>query len=199
MTYRTSEDHAQETSPTEREMHGIVRRVRISIWRKASGPNARTTWQVVGNRGGIGGDEVFDVEHFTGLGFFARPTAGSKSAEAIVLQVGGARVTALIAARDEHVRKLIDQFVGDGETAVFNDKVIALATQDSTFEVSKIGERTSARFLAGADDLLLLRKAFLDWTPVAGDGGNALKVVLVALFGPGPYNWPTPTTVLKGQ
>jgi hypothetical protein len=43
-----------------------------------------------------------------------------------------------------------------------------------------------------------LRDAINSWTPVANDGGAALKVKLTALFA-GPPTWPQGTTVLKGK
>lgn len=50
--------------------------------------------------------------------------------------------------------------------------------------------------LATHQDLLDLKDAINGWTPVANDGGAALKAALTSLFSDG---WPHGTTVLKGK
>lgn len=132
MSWRESEDHARETGPTQRLLRGMIRRVAITLVRAG-----RVVWQVTGQRGGVGGDEVFDVEPFGVIGHFARPPAGGRP-EAIVVMVGGSKSPALIAARDEKTRKLIDAHVGDGETAIYNGQSLVVVKQDGTIELRSI-------------------------------------------------------------
>lgn len=55
-----------------------------------------------------------------------------------------------------------------------------------------------AESLALNAQLVALKNAIAGWTPVANDGGAALKAALTVLF-TGPPVWPAGTTVLKGK
>jgi len=91
MTYRTSEDLAQETSAFRRFVRGMIRRVAITLTQTAK-------WQVLGQQGGQGGDETIEVEPFTGIGFYSRPPS-SGNPEAIAVAIGGNKTVALVATR----------------------------------------------------------------------------------------------------
>lgn len=148
MTWRTEEEHAAETGPTKRYIYGLVRRVGITLSRTAA------KWQVRGKRGGTGGDEVFDVELFPGIGIFARPPADG-APEACLVSIGGTKSSAIIATRDEKTRKLIAAQVGEGETAVYNPSGIVLLKADGTIEIRS--HAGIARSVAFTDELNALK------------------------------------------
>lgn len=112
--------------------------------------------------------------------------------------VGGTKTPAIVATRDEATRKAAVGNLAEGETAVYNDKAVIVLKADGTVEIRLVGG--VAIPLATKQDLIDLRTKLLSWTPVAMDGGAALKLILTTWLGPGPvYSWPAGTTVLKGQ
>lgn len=189
MTYRTSEDLAKETSTLHRFVKGMIRRMAVKL-------TSGSKWQLLGYRGGTGGEETVDVEPFTGIGFYSRPPSSGRP-EAIMAGVGGSKTPVIVAMRDEQTRKAIAQ-LAEGETAIYNDKAIIVLKADGTVEIRLAGG--VAIPLATKQDLVDLRARLLSWTPVTGDGGAALKAILTSWLGAGPtYTWPAGTTVLKGQ
>lgn len=190
MTYRTSEDLAQETSPFRRFVRGMIRRLAITL-------TAETKWQLLGQRGGQGGDETPLVEPFTGIGFYSRPPS-SGNPEAVAVAVGGSKTTVIVATRDEATRQAVAGDIAEGETCVYNDKALIVVKADGTVEIRLAGG--VAIPLATKADLDKLRANFAAWTPVPNDGGAALKAILVAAGGIlGLPTWPVGTTVLKAQ
>lgn len=127
MTWRDTRDHADATGVIARLLGGLVRRMSVTL-------SDSTLWQVLGQRGGIGGDETVDVENFSGIGFYSRPP-GSGKPEAITVAVGGAKVTVVVATRDEATRAAMAGGVNPDETAVFNSQVMILVKADGTIEI----------------------------------------------------------------
>jgi phage gp45-like len=128
MTYRNSEDFAQETSAFRRYVYGMVRRFAITLTDTAR-------WQLLGQRGGAGGDEILpNVESFTGIGFYSRP-ASSGNPEAVAVAIGGTRTTVVIAARDEATRQAMVGSLPADSAAMFNTKAVLVINPDGTVEI----------------------------------------------------------------
>lgn len=177
MTYRTSEDLAQQTSPFRRLVYGMIRRLAITL-------TAEARWQLLGQRGGEGGDEILQAEPFTGIGFYSRP-ASSGNPEAVVVAVGGAKTTVIVATRDEATRQAVAGDLPDDSTAMFNTKAIIVINPDSTVEIRTPG---------GTADALVTQSQFMNHThTTAGTGPPTPPTAL----SPSPPL--TGTTVLKAQ
>lgn len=195
MTYRTSEDFAQETSKFRRFVYGMNRRYKVVS-------TAETKWQVLGQRGGQGGDEAPLFEPFTGIGFYSRPPS-SGNPEAIGTSIGGAKTTVLVATRDEATRQAVAGDLAEGETCVYNDKALIVVRADGTVEIRLVGG--TAIPLATKQDLDILRTAIGTAVISVGAGGaatiNTAADVLVAALVPPPVppTWPIGTKQLKGQ
>lgn len=189
MTWRGSEEFSLETSPFRRLVRGMIRRVAISL---ATG----TKWQWRGQRGGAGGDEIYDAEPFTGIGFFSRPPA-SGSPEAILNAVGGSKNTVIVATRDEKTRRLIDADVPAGATCVYNDKAMILVKPDGTVEIRLIGGAAIA--LPTLADYNALRNAYNSHTHPVATTGSATAQTGTASATAATVAAPTGTTVLKAQ
>lgn len=201
MSYRTSEDHAQETSSFRRFVRGMIRRVAVTLTQTAQ-------WQVLGQRGGQGGDETIEVEPFTGIGFYSRPPS-SGNPEAIAVAIGGNKAMAVVATRDEATRQKMVGDLGDGETAVYNDLAKLVVKNDGT--VAALLPNGIAIPLALQLDLTILRAAISGAAISVGAGGAATIVAacdtaattacagLVPPRAPGTPPWPIGTAVLKGQ
>ncbi len=139
---------------------------------------------------GVLADETIDgAEHHQPYGFTSVPLPG---AEAVVVFPNGDRSHPLaISVSDRRHRPTGGQ---PGEVTVYNSngaRVILKA--DGTIEVRSASG--SAAALATKADLDNLKSAIQGWTPVANDGGAALKAALTALFA----TWPAGTTKLKGE
>ena len=160
MTYRSSQDFAQETSAFRRFVYGMIRKFAVTLTDTAR-------WQLLGQRGGAGGDEILpNIESFTGIGFYSRP-ASSGNPEAIAVAVGGTRTTVVIAARDEAMRQAIAGSIAAGETAMFNPHVIVLCKANGTVEI-RAGDGAAAP-LATLADVQALTKFVQQLTlPVSG-------------------------------
>lgn len=184
MTYRSSEDFAQETSAFRRYVYGMIRRFAITLAESAR-------WQLLGQSGGAGGDEVLpDVEAFTGIGFYARPPDSGGNPEAIGVGVGGTRTTVIIAARDEATRQAVVGDLPADSTAMFNSQVIIVINPDGTVEIRLAGG-TAAQLATLADIQALA--SFVQAMTLPVSGGTAGP--------PAPNSVPTPagTTVLRAQ
>ncbi len=184
MTYRSSEDFAQETSAFRRYVYGMIRRFAITLTDTAR-------WQLLGQRGGAGGDEILsNVEAFTGIGFYARPPSSGGKPEAIGVGVGGTRTTVIIAARDEATRQAVVGSLPADSAAVFNTKAVLVINPDGTVEIRLAGG--AAAQLATLADLQALA-SFVQKMTLPVSGGTAGP--------PAPSSVPTPTgtTVLRAQ
>lgn len=152
MTYRTDEDHARETGPTWRLFKGTIRRLLVTLTSSAS------KWQLTGVRSRLGGDEVYEAELFPGIGIFARPPDGG-SAEAIALAIGGHKLPAIVATRDEATRRMIASQVEAGETALYNAAGIVVLKSNGTIEIRSHGGTSQATIRGStyrsAEDTLL--------------------------------------------
>lgn len=93
MTWRNSSDFAKDTGFTARFLRGMVRRMVVTL---ADG----VAWQLLGQRGGAGGDEVVEAETFPGIGFYASPGSGT-APEVILAAIGGTKSSVVIASRDQ--------------------------------------------------------------------------------------------------
>lgn len=177
---------ADETSGLRRDVTGMVRRMTVSL-------SASSVWQVLGTQLLNGTREVRDAEAFTGVGFYSRPPASSKT-EALLVFPGGAAVPVIVATRDEDVRRKVAADLKPNETQIHNSETIFRIKADGTAELRAIAG--VAESLSKHSDLTALAGVLDDWTPVANDGGAALKALLDALIGSG---WPFGTSKLKAQ
>src|SRR5262249_56796244 len=118
-----------KTSAYRRFVYVMIRRFAITLTESAR-------WQLLGQQGGTGGDEVLaDIEAFTGIGFYSRPPSSGGKPEAIGVGVGGTRTTVIIAARDEETRQAVAGAIEANETAVFNSQAMLLVKANGTIEV----------------------------------------------------------------
>lgn len=188
---RTDDTTRETRDATSSEARGVAGMIRLMAIKLTSAPFWRTVGHLLLDDAT---EEARDPAMFSGIGFCSRPAAGA-NAEAIVTFPGGASNPVIIAARDEDARKKHAELAQD-ETAMFNRLVIAVIKAAGTMEIRTAAGVAAA--LATKADLAALKAAIVGWTPVANDGGAALKVALVALF-TGPPVWPAGTTVLKAQ
>lgn len=188
MTYRTSEDFAQETSPFRRFVRGMIRRVAVTLTQTAR-------WQVLGQRGGQGGDETDEVEPFTGIGFYSRPPR-SGNPEAVTAAIGGSKTRAIIATRDEATRQAAVGNLEEGETAVYNDQAVIVVKADGTVEIRLVGGLAVA--LATKADIDALKSwaaTHIHNVPGVTAGGATVPSLVPTLAPPNA----TGTTVLLAQ
>ncbi len=189
MTYRDREDFAKETGPTERTLRGMIRRMVITLTDKV-------LWQLLGQRGGQGGDEVIDVEVFPGIGFFARPPASGKPEAIVAAIAGAAKARVAIATRDEKTRQeavaaLPNGELGEGEVLVYTPVALIHVRANSTVEIRTLGG--TAEKLPTWADFTALRTWIQNTMVIATPSGNSTPGTTTAP--------PTPagTTVLKAQ
>lgn len=184
MSYETREGFAKESSEWYRFLRGMIRRVAVTL-------TSSVKWQILGQRGGSGGDETADLEPFTGIGFYSRPPANGKP-EAIVTAYGSAKGAAIVATRDEATRKVGAGDLDEDETCVYNGSARMYVKKDGTVEIRLHGG--AAVKLATNDDLA----ALINIIASTVDGSGALKAAVTAYQGSHP-SWPAGTSVLKGQ
>lgn len=180
MSYRDREDFAKELSEWYRLLRGMVRRVAVTL-------TSGVKWQVLGQRAGQGGDETWDVEPFTGIGFYARPPS-SGNPEAIAVALGGAKSTAIVATRDEATRKTGAGDLVEDETCAFNSQVRVQCKQDGTIEARTHGGTASelAKNSEHADTRTKLNELITAFNAATG-------ATIATLGAPGG------TSVLKGE
>lgn len=141
------DDARHAVSPQMRAMAGMIRRVVVNL-------TSGAFWQVTGH---LLLDqitkEIKSVEVWPNIGFYARPIPGA-NAEALMVAVAGAENPALIATRDEDMRKLWHQEIGAGCSAMFNRVAgIVIKPEGPTVEIASLdGMGTSGR-LATLEDL----------------------------------------------
>jgi len=122
------------------------------------------------------------------VGFASRPkkpTPGTSAAQCVVIKKSDH--DAVVASRDARQTAVYDS-LADGETAIFasDGGAIIILRVDGSIEITgatvKIGDDgavTLAKSLAITD----LQTAITGWTPVANDGGAALKTALTTWLG----------------
>lgn len=181
----TAEDFANQIGEFRRKMAGMVRRMVVKL-------SDGGVWQVAGHLLFEGQREAPPAENYPGIGFAARPPAGT-SAEAIVVQVGGANQPAIVGLRDEATRAKVSTIVAD-EAVVYNSVARVYVKADGTIEIRT--HAGAAVTLCKHSDMVSLKTAFANWVVVPNDGGAALKTLLTTLIETG---WPFGTTKLKGE
>lgn len=188
---------AAAIDPTKRAARSMVRRLAIAA-------TSRVLWQLTGVRNLDGTTEALSVEVFPGIGFFARPPAGSKP-EAIVVNVGGANAPAAVATRDEQTRKAVADLAED-EAAMFNSTGGVFVKADGTIHARSAGG--SAVPLATLADLEALRTYVLNQfstatghTHVVSGAATTTTTSVAAPGTPPAVAPPTPagTSVLRGE
>lgn len=122
----TAEDFANQIGEFRRKMAGMVRRMVVKL-------SDGGVWQVAGHLLFEGQREAPPAENYPGIGFAARPPAGT-SAEAIVVQVGGANQPAIVGLRDEATRAKVSDIAAN-ETAAYNSLVRAYLKASGTIEL----------------------------------------------------------------
>lgn len=163
----------------------LVRRLRVVA-------SKGVKWALEGHEDLDGNVESEQVEVFPGVGFYSRPKAGRR-VEAVVLKVGGeSGHPAIVATRDQDGVKALGALAAD-ESAVFNSLAHVTIKASGEVHIAAIGGTAAA--LATKADLDSLKSTINGWTPVANDGGAALKSALLELF----PSWPVGTTKLRGE
>lgn len=191
MSYRDGNDFAKQTGETLRTIRGMIRRLAVKL-------TDGVLWQLVGQRGGQGGDEVVHLEVFPGIGIYARPPA-SGAPEAIAAAIAGApKARVVIATRDEATRQAVvaalpDGEIGEGETIVYTPSVVIHLRANNTVEIRTLAG--TAKRLLTEDDAQALKGAIENAGTTGGDGGAAFKVALLENL----EDWPAGTTVLKAE
>lgn len=175
-------DFARVTSPRDRSLRAAVRRLAIVA-------TSRVLWQLSGVRNLDGTTEALNVEVFPGIGFYARPRSTAK-AEAVMVNVGGANASAVVATRDEGTRKAVADLAED-EAAMFNSQAVVHVT-GAHVDVRTPGGTAVA--LATLADLEALRAWLLEHTHGGVSSGAAFTAVAV----PDPPS-PAGTLVLRGE
>lgn len=130
-TDETVDERRGRTSPKQRELDGMLRRMELRI-------SDGAFWQVQGH---LLLDnktlETLESEVFSGIGFYSRPKAGA-NAEAIVGFVGGRQNPVIIGTRDEDTRKRVAA-IGEDEAAMFNTQAIVTVGNDGKIRVQAVG------------------------------------------------------------
>jgi phage gp45-like len=110
------------SSRLERMIANAIRRVTVRL-------SGSRLWETEG----IKGEVEDDVPVFAGVGFYSRPPAGSKGAEAILLKVqGNADLPVIVATHDEDLRRVhsIVRDMEPDEVAIFNSGALVKITAD---------------------------------------------------------------------
>jgi hypothetical protein len=140
---------ARATDPMLRRLAGLVRRMAV-------GATAKILWQLTGVRGLDGKSPPIEVEVFSGLGIYARPATNGQP-EAIVVNVGGAKLPVIVATRDaKSLQAMIGELDGKpaaGELVLFPPAggAVIYCKADGTVEIRTPGGTASR--LATLDDL----------------------------------------------
>lgn len=197
----TTRETRDQTSPAARGIAGAIRWMAVKL-SKDDG-----FWQLLGHLLPDGKTkETIRAAPFSGIGFYARPKAGSASAEVVINFVGGAPNPVIVASRDEDARRKMADDLADDETAMFNQTVTVRCTKDGHVEI-----RTASGFpkvLAINDELRSLRDSVaalqsaynihthpVQVVPASGTGATTGLVSAV----PGAIAIPQGTTVIRGQ
>jgi len=99
-----------------------------------------TLWQIVGHvLFDATTPETKNVENYSGIGFYARPPAGSASAEAVTVNIGGASTPAIVATRDEATRQHSAGDLEPNESCIFNGLARIRVRNDGIVEIHAVG------------------------------------------------------------
>ena len=180
------------TSPLETRLANLVARAVVKLVTDSTKLQALQLAILTG--------EVRDgVERFQEYGLTSVPFA---DAEAVVLFVGGRRDHGLVLAVDDRRYRVKD--LAPGEVALYDDEGQRVWLKRGRIVVTapevRLGSDSAAQFVALAnlvdERFQQLAAVFDTWTPVAGDGGAALKLALTALMAT-PINWPATVAATK--
>jgi phage gp45-like len=190
----TAQEFAEQIGAFRRQVAGIVRRMSITLTEGG-------TWQTVGHFLFGTDRETRTPEHYPGIGIAARPPAGSASAEALVLQVGGQNQPAIVATRDEATRAQVADVAAD-ETAIYNSLARVHAKDDGTIEARTHGGTavplcTLAEAQAIASKLNALIVSYNAHVHPGVTSGSSSSLVTLSVQT--PVAAPTGTTKLKGE
>ncbi|MGL5361517.1 MAG: hypothetical protein ACRDBH_01460 [Bosea sp. (in: a-proteobacteria)] len=152
---------------------------------------AAAVWQVFGVRIGAQREVLDGVEVFHGVGVAAIPAADGRP-EAIVVNVGDARLPVIVATRDEKTRALVvPSSMAAGDTCIYSAGAIVYVRADGTVEVRS--PDGVAKKLALHDELVSLRSYVLTHIHAVTGGATGAPTTL-----PLPAV-PVGTQVLKGE
>jgi phage gp45-like len=182
-------EHGDSVSSIVRELYGKVRRMAIGV--------TADLWQVIGHLLLDGKTEARDAEHFSGLGFYARPKAGSNP-EAVVIFLGeGASSPTVVACRDEDVRRAVVGDLSEDETAMFNSSTVIICRSSGIVEIKAPGGVAEA--LATKADVQAVRDALHSHSHLYLAGPGSPVGVPSPTTGNPSVPAPAGTTILKGQ
>lgn len=189
MTWRDTKDFAgTDSSALARFVYGMVRRMAVQL-------TDSTLWRLIGQRGGVAGDETIDLEIFPGIGFYARPTT-SGNPEAITASYGSSRTTAIVATRDEATRQAVAGNLQPDESMVYTSQAVVYIKSNGTVEIRSASG--AAVQLALKSDVQSLVTSFNTHThPVPGVtlGPATTNSSVPAVAASSPVG----TTILKGE
>lgn len=199
MSGPTVKELAQSAGPRVTKLHGLVRRMAISISKQIH------AWQVTGVRM-LGGDEVFRADLFSGVGRLARPPLTGKPEAIVVMASGGADGAALVGTRDMKtaiavLREVTGRdYLEPGESLTFTapagGAVIHMRADGTTEVRSSTG--TAVELATKADVQQLRNELQLHTHTYALP--ETLAAVQPGITGAGPaLTAPTGTTKLKGE
>jgi hypothetical protein len=137
MSYRDRQDHAKETGETLRSLRGMVRRLAITL-------TDGVLWQLLGQRGGQGGDEVIHLEVFPNIGFYSRPPKTGKPEAIAVAIAAAAKGRVVVGTRDLKTLKEIEAELPGGkldenETVIYCGAVFIHLRANGTVEIRTPG------------------------------------------------------------
>ncbi len=187
MMGRSRKAHARVGDPIELRLRNMVRRFVVSVGHGA-------VWKLLGIRGLDGEDETVTAEVFQGIGIASRPAADGEP-EAIVVNVGGAKVPVIVATRDQRTLAGVLASLGEleaGSTLIFTAGAVVYVRANGTVEIRSPGGAAAA--LATKADIDALKTYISTHTHSGVTAGAAVSGVPAAA----PPN-ATGTTVLKAQ
>jgi hypothetical protein len=197
-TDESTESVRNRTSPTMRDALGLVRRMAVTLTDGAF-------WQVIGHllMDGVT-REPRTVEPWQGIGFSARPAPGS-NAEGVMVNIGGAQNPALVATRDEDLRRKVfppSRPQEQDNTAMYNTVVVAQCTKTGLFTATTPGGTPHG--LALKSELENLRAFVMQQFVVAGhthvvSGGATTTVAAIVTPVVAPVSAYPGTVVLQGE
>lgn len=170
MTGPTIKELKQATDKLLVQLAGAARRMAVEATAKAA------IWTLTGVRNLANKLEPQGVEIFPNIGFYSRPAADGKP-EAIILNIGNAKLPVIVATRDEHAATAIRAALGTGkpaagETIVFASTggAVVYLKNDGTVEIRTAGG--TAHRLPTIED----HEAFVAWAKnhihTSGGAGN---------------------------
>jgi len=193
-TDETIDERRGRTSPRQREIAGVLRRMELRVTDGAM-------WQVIGHLLlDSKTKESLEVEPFINVGFYARPPVGT-NAEAIVGFIAGYQSPVILGTRDEDTRKQVAQIAQD-EAIAYNTKAVLHIDKDGNIH-ARLANGTT-RKLAFADEVNNLRAFTMQQFSGVGHGhpapgGATTGTVPIVTPVSAPATAYLGTSVLKGQ